>query len=207
MKKEEMECQLVKLDEAYNLSYNLALNIIDKGYKPDLVVAIARGGFPVARYVCDFLDLHELASMRIKHYTAGPNQMEKADLKNPLNAEIKNRNVLIIDDVNDTGKTLRVAVDHLKGLQPKNIKVGVLHEKKESDFNADFVAEILKKWRWITYPWAMVEDVTEFLKKGENIESVEDAQYYLKSKYNIDITKEQLNKVFELKERYLETNR
>lgn len=202
MRKEDMNCQLMQQDEIYELCYRLSIKIIDSGYEPDLVVAIARGGFPVARYVCDFLDLSELASTRIKHYEAGPNKKGNADLKNPLNAEVKDRNVLIIDDVNDTGNTLEVAVKYIESLQPKNIKVGVLHEKEGSAFNADFVAEVIKEWRWITYPWAMVEDMKEFLEKSDNpINSVEDAQHYLKSNYGIDITKDQLKKVFELKKR------
>lgn len=199
MKKEEMKCQLIKQDEVYELCYQLALKIKKEGYEPDVVVAIARGGFPVARYICDFLDLSELASTRIKHYSAGPKQNEKADLKNPLNAEVRDRNVLIIDDINDTGNTLKVAVKYIDSLQPKNIKVGVLQEKEGSDFKADFVAEVMKEWRWVTYPWAMVEDMKEFLKKSrEPIDSLEDAKQYLKSEYDIDITKEQLKKVFEL---------
>lgn len=199
MKKEEMKCQLIKQDEVYELCYQLALKIKKEGYEPDVVVAIARGGFPVARYICDFLGLSELASTRIKHYSAGPKQNEKADLKNPLNAEVRDRNVLIIDDINDTGNTLKVAVKYIDSLQPKNIKVGVLQEKEGSDFKADFVAEVMKEWRWVTYPWAMVEDMKEFLKKSrEPIDSLEDAKQYLKSEYDIDITKEQLKKVFEL---------
>lgn len=198
-----MKCQLVKQDEVYELSYRLSMKMMDAGYEPDLVVAIARGGFPVARYICDFLDLSELASTRIKHYTAGSRQEEKADLKNPLNAEVKNRKVLIIDDVNDTGNTLKVAVGYIQNLQAENIKVGVLHEKQNTVFKADFVAESIREWRWITYPWAMVEDVKEFLEKSEKpLDSVEEARHYLKSKFDVDITKDQMEKVLELKNRH-----
>lgn len=45
----------------------------------------------------------------------------------------------------------------------------------------------------------MVEDMTEFLEKREKpVAGPEEAQDYLKSEYNIDITPEQLKKVLEL---------
>jgi hypoxanthine phosphoribosyltransferase len=200
MNKENFTCQLVKHEEAYELAYQLAQKILKSDYLPDVVVAIARGGFPPARYVCDFLDLSELASTRIKHYEAGARKNEKTDLKNPLNAEVKDRNILVVDDVNDTGKTLEVAVKYIESLQPKNIKTAVLHEKKNTVFKADFVAAYVKEWRWITYPWAMVEDMIEFLNKSqEPVDSPEKAQQYLKKEYDIEISPDQLEKVLALK--------
>jgi uncharacterized protein len=200
MEKNKFTCQLVEHEEAYELSYRLAQQILKSGYRPDVVVAIARGGFPPARYICDFLDLSELTSLRIKHYAAGGQEHENTDLKHPLNVQVKNRNILIIDDVNDTGKTLQVAVEHLADLKPKNIKVGVLHEKQGTDFAADFVALFVKEWRWITYPWAMVEDMKKFLNKsGSTVDSLENARSYLKLEYDINITKSQLEKVLALK--------
>ncbi len=193
-------CHLVKHEEVYELSYLLAGKIMQAGYAADVVVAIARGGFPPARYICDFIDLSELASIRLKHYQSAAREQEKIDLKNPVNTEVRNRNVLIVDDVNDTGGTLETAVGYLNGLQPKNLKVGVLHEKKDSVFQADFVADYVKEWRWITYPWAMVEDIGSFLKKrGKPVDSLEEARGFLKSEYAIDITNEQLDKIFALR--------
>lgn len=205
MKKENFTCQLVRHEEAYELSYQLAQKILEAGYVPDVVVAIARGGFPPARYVCDFLDLSELASTRIKHYEAGAKKGERTDLKSPLNAEVRNRNVLVVDDVNDTGNTLEVAVKYIESMQPKEIRVGVLHEKENTVFKADFVAAHVREWRWITYPWAMVEDMIEFLEKKEQpVDSPEDAQQYLKAEYDVEITLDQVRKVLDLKQHYTE---
>ncbi|MGB3224350.1 MAG: phosphoribosyltransferase family protein [Desulforhopalus sp.] len=95
MEKNEFICQLVKHEEAYELSYRLAQQFLKRGYKPDLVVAIARGGFPPARYLCDFLDLGELAGIRVRHYAAGGQEHESTELKNPLNVQVKTRNILI----------------------------------------------------------------------------------------------------------------
>ena len=57
----KLSCELVSLRTLYEFCYHLALKIRDSGYRPDIVVAIARGGFVPARFVCDFLGLSRLA--------------------------------------------------------------------------------------------------------------------------------------------------
>ena len=46
-----MHCELITLGKVYDLSFRLALNIRESRYKPDLIVAIARGGFVPARFL------------------------------------------------------------------------------------------------------------------------------------------------------------
>lgn len=47
MKKENLTVQLVRHEEAYELSYQLAQKIMDAGYLPDVVVAIEGGSRPL----------------------------------------------------------------------------------------------------------------------------------------------------------------
>jgi hypoxanthine phosphoribosyltransferase len=46
-----------------------------------------------------------------------------ARLTDPLAIDIKGKNVLLVDDVNDTGDTLELAVQHLKEFSPKDVRV------------------------------------------------------------------------------------
>jgi len=73
--------------------------------------------------------------------------------------------VLVIDDVTDTGKTLEVAITYLKGCNPKEIRTAVLRYKISSTFCPDYYASREHEWRWIIYPWAVHEDLTEFIEK------------------------------------------
>lgn len=72
---------------------------------------------------------------------------------------------MIIDDVADTGDTLRAAVDYVSSLRPSEIKTGVLHHKDCSLFLPDFCAQYVKEWRWIVYPWARHEELYGFSGK------------------------------------------
>jgi hypothetical protein len=72
--------------------------------------------------------------------------------------------LLVIDDVTDTGETLSAAVSYLQELKPSRIRTGVLHHKISSGFTPDYYAELVKDWRWIIYPWAVHEDISGFLE-------------------------------------------
>ena len=74
-------------------------------FKPDIVIAIARGGYVPARILCDRLDIYNLTSIRIAHYTGGSTKLELARLSIPLGIDIKGMQVLLVDDVTDTGDT------------------------------------------------------------------------------------------------------
>ncbi len=149
------------------MSRLLADKIIEAGFRPDIVVAIARGGFVPARIVCDFLGIGELASIRIKHYSAGAAKNQYARLVAPLNVEVRGRKVLIVDDIIDTGDTLQLALDHIRSHGPAAVKTAILIHKEVCSFAADFYAKRMVKWRWVIYPWAVMEDLTGFISRME----------------------------------------
>jgi hypoxanthine phosphoribosyltransferase len=160
-----MRCRLVELDEVYELSFELARRVQRARFEPEIIVAIARGGFVPARLLCDFLGVHALASQRIRHYGAGARRQERARIEHPLAAEVGGRRVLVVDDVNDTGETLALARAHLASLGPSDVRVAVLHEKTSSRELADFRARSIEQWHWLLYQWAIVEDSLGFVSR------------------------------------------
>ncbi|MGD8957419.1 MAG: phosphoribosyltransferase family protein, partial [Chromatiaceae bacterium] len=61
-----MDYEYVSWNRFYRLCGVLYQRINDSGYAPDLVVAIARGGYPVARVIADFLGIMDLVSLKIE---------------------------------------------------------------------------------------------------------------------------------------------
>ena len=66
-------------------------------------------------------------------------------------------NILLCDDLSDTGVTLNKSIDWLKNYPPlkgniKNIKTAVLWKKKDSTFEPDFCAQKLNGNPWIVQP-------------------------------------------------------
>ncbi len=198
----QFQCELVSWEEVYRLSTLLARQVKDAGYRPDVVIAIARGGYVPARLVCDFLDIYNLTSVRISHYTAGSSKDETARLSSPLCMEIKGLKVLIVDDITDTGDTIQVALQHIREFGPAEIKVAVLQHKKQSKLNPDFYADKIVQWRWIIYPWAVTEDIGGFLQAMPELpDTVEAANKILKADHGVTVPSQTLSQIFQMMEK------
>ena len=202
--KDNFSAKVITLHEIYENSYKLAKIITQSPYKFDIVVAIARGGFPTARFICDFLNIRQLCSMQIVHYRGGAVKKEKTEIISPINISVKEKNILIVDDVNDTGETLKAAYDHIQSLEPALFKIAVLHEKSTTLFKADFVASHQKKWKWLTYQWAVTEDIISFLEKDNMLGEDEAlAREHLYKKYKIKISKKAFQQILGMQGNYL----
>lgn len=190
-------CTLVSWQNIYRLSRELARDIRISGFRPDLVVAIGRGGYTPARLVCDFLHLSQLTSIKVEHYAATHKQAEVV-IRYPLNAEVRDLNLLLVDDVNDSGDTLAAVVRYLKTLAPRSIRTAVLHEKAVTAYPVDYYAKRIKKWRWIVYPWAVIEDVTTFVRALQPPpRTASEAQQRLRGSHGILVPRQTLQDVLD----------
>lgn len=205
---EDITARIVPLQEVYILAHELAIQIMQSEFSFDIIIAVARGGALPSRFMCDFLNINRMTSIQIRHYTSGAEELKQAKVIDPIRADIKNKNVLIVDDVNDSGQTLHAAVDHLKDVRPALLKTAVLHEKAGTEFTTDFHADKLKEWKWLIYQWAATEDVLEFLNKDDMLDqSPETARTYLAEKYDLEIEEDFFKRIIQVKNSYLETSK
>jgi uncharacterized protein len=161
---EPFKCYMVSWDEAQRLARILSRKIKRSGFRPDLVIGIARGGLVPARIVCDYLLQKDLASVKVEHWGIAAT-LGKAEVKFPLPVDISGKKVLVVDDVADTGDTFSVLVEYLKKKHPEELRTAVLQYKTCSTFIPDFWGEKQEEWLWIIYPWAVYEDLTGFIER------------------------------------------
>ena len=200
---EQLRCELISWSEVERLCQRLAGLVRESGYRPDLVIAIGRGGYVPARLMCDWLHIMGLTSIKVEHYLSGANRQEEAVIRYPLKADIRGLRVLVVDDVNDTGDTLEAAMQHLQAFQPGEIRTAVMHHKAVTHFDADYSAGKITKWRWLIYPWAVNEDVSAFLERlAPAPESLEDAQQLLARQFNIKISLKRLGDIYTSVDRF-----
>jgi hypoxanthine phosphoribosyltransferase len=196
---QELRCELVPQSQVYELCWELAAAIRASGYHPEVVIAIARGGFVPARYLCDFLSISAMTSIKIQHYAPGARKQGRAWVKYPLGGSIEGQQVLLVDDVNDTGDTLEAALDHLKGFGAADLRTAVLHEKLTTRFRAHYRVREVRDWHWIVYPWAVFEDLLAFLHEMQPPPvSADQAAQRLREDYGIEIPKRQVERIFGL---------
>lgn len=195
--KERFRCEILSWNRVVRDTIKLSKSIIDSGFKPDIVVAIGRGGYVPARILCDYLLIRDLTSIKVEHWGSAATETEKAVIKFRLCTDIKDKSVLLVDDITDTGDTLRVSLKYLKDFGPKTIKTAVLIHKTCSVIVPDYFISKIIKWHWVIFPWHIWEDLTGFVKniKDKGIHDEEDISRELKLRYNINVQMETLREV------------
>lgn len=195
--KERFRCEVIAWRQVWRLSRRLALMINTAGFAPDTIVAIGRGGYVPARILADYLNVMDLTGIKIEHYRPGADKQPEARLTYPLPTDLTGRRVLIVDDVSDTGDSFAVALDHVQSVGAALIRTAVLHHKTVSCYRPDYFAEEVKRWRWIIYPWAVIEDLSGFLAQMKPVpQDLDTAIVRLRQQYGLRVPRQTLQDVF-----------
>lgn len=78
-------------------------------------------------------------------------------LRIPLVREIR-ENTLVVDDINDTGKTLMILSNYINGAISA---VATIHLKAQTEFNSDYIYRLVEDDSWIVYPWELQDSITK----------------------------------------------
>ncbi|MGC8975558.1 MAG: phosphoribosyltransferase [Thermoprotei archaeon] len=163
----KVKTKLVSWEEIVSWARDLSRKIEESNYRPNVVVAIARGGFVPARLVCDFLMIENLISIQSQHWTEAAKAEEKAIIKYPYKLDLSNSKVLIVDDIVDTGDSVLLAKDFIrKNWNVSDVRVAVLQWiSPVAKFKPDYYSVEVREWIWFQYPWTRLEDTYQFLKR------------------------------------------
>jgi uncharacterized protein len=132
---------------------HLAHAVVDSGYEPDIVLAIARGGLLPGGAVAYALGVKNSCAMNVEFYTDVDQRLEVPLILPPAPEliDLTDSKMLIVDDVADTGRTLEVVTEFCAG-KVAEVRTAVLYEKPHSVVKCDY------SWRetdrWIDFPWS-----------------------------------------------------
>lgn len=190
MEEDSLRCKLTTWGYIYDLCRDVAEDVKDSGFEPDVIVALARGGWFPGRVLCDLLGLDDLESLKIEHYVGTGETAEDPHIKYPVASDaVAGKDVLLVDDITDTGKSLIWAVDHLEeDHDPGRVETAVLQFLKTSSASPDYVGEVLSEWAWIIYPWNFVEDMMDLIGRclGEEANDLRDIRVELDERFDLD---------------------
>jgi hypoxanthine phosphoribosyltransferase len=132
---------------------HLAQAVVDSGYKPDIVLAIARGGLLPGGAVAYALGVKNSCAMNVEFYTDVDQRLDVPMVLPPTPEliDLGHANMLIVDDVADTGRTLEVVQEFCAG-KVAEVRTAVLYEKSQSLVKCDYVWR--RTDRWIDFPWS-----------------------------------------------------
>ena len=132
---------------------------IRQNFKPDLIVGVARGGSIPARILTDLLETPKLGVIQIEFYVGIAQTTLEPALKQALTTPAVGKKILLVDDIADSGKSLKLAVAHLQEQGAKEIKTATLYKKLQSAVTPDFYEK--QTTSWVVFPW----DTKETLRK------------------------------------------
>ncbi len=156
---------ILSWNDIYNKCLELAERIINDNFVIDFIIAISRGGLIPARILADIFDIHEIVVIKAKYYTDINKRLEKPLISIDIDiSKFDNKNMLIVDDIVDTGITFSTLINKLK---PYNVKTLTLYKKSYSIFTPDYFIDTTDKW--VVFPWDIAEALRSLIKEGEDI--------------------------------------
>ncbi len=158
-------------------SFRLGVRIVKSGFKPTFMVAIWRGGVPIGIAVQEMLAYHDVETDHISIRTSSYSGINDRSVKiriHGMSYLIKNirheDRLLIVDDVFDTGFTIREVINYLRSKTRQNapceIKIAVPYYKPSRsrvEFKPDYYLHETEAW--LKYPHSL---------EGLEIEEVRD---------------------------------
>jgi len=153
------EREVLRWDRFGPASRELAETIAADGFRPDGILAIARGGLLLAGALSYALEVKAVHLMNVVFYSGIDERLPAPVILDPVPsaADFAGRRLLIVDDVADTGGTLQVVQERYAGHTAETRSV-VLYEKPHSTVKCDYVWR--RTDRWIDFPWSSEPPVT-----------------------------------------------
>jgi len=137
--------------EQYSKMLAERIEYIDE-FKYDTIIAITRGGLFVAGLLSHLLNVKRIETIGIEYYTGiGKTRKDPKLIKNPMIDYIKDQNVLIVDDLVDSGNTMDYVLGCIENSGAKNLKTAVLFKKPISKLEPDYYIRITDKW--LVFPY------------------------------------------------------
>ena len=161
-------------DRVYEMLIDLALRIRRSGFTPDLIVGVSRGGWAPGRILSDLLENTHTVNIKIEFYLGIGKTTRKPVVTQPLSDDIAGKRVLVVDDVSDTGESLKVALDHMQEKGASDVRSVTVYYKPHSTYKPDFYADSTPDW--IIFPWERLEAtrllIDEARSAGRDMNSV-----------------------------------
>jgi hypothetical protein len=154
----DLERETLTWESFGDAAQDLARVIAGDGFRPDVILAIARGGMFVAGALGYALSVKNLHLMNVEFYNGVGSTLDMPVMLPPVPSAVdfSQKKVLIADDVADTGKTLEL-VRNFVAEHVAEARCAVVYEKPGSLVKCDYVWK--RTEAWVNFPWSSLPPV------------------------------------------------
>jgi hypoxanthine phosphoribosyltransferase len=158
----EAKFEVPTWSQMYEMLLDQAEKIRKSGFKPDVIIAIYRGGWLPARVLSDLLETR-LANVSAEFYVDVAETRNEPVSTQGVSAAVADKKVLIVDDVADTGKSLKLVKEHIMQQSAKEVRTATVYYKPWSGVKPDYYERQTRLW--IVFPWEMKETIRKIVEK------------------------------------------
>lgn len=143
MLEQDIKKILISHDEIVTATRELGQKLTEdyQGKNP-ILVGILKGSVPFMAELIKHIDTHiELDFMLVSSYHGGTSSSGVINIIKDMDQDIKDRDILFVEDIIDTGKTLKSLKELFEGRQPASVKIATLLDKPEGrlvEIEADY---------------------------------------------------------------------
>jgi uncharacterized protein len=148
-------------NKIYSMFLDQSRKICESGFKPEVIVGVCRGGWLPARVLSDLLENPSLASVKAESYIGIGKARNQPVLTQVLSADVAGKSVLVVDEVADSGRSLKLVTQHVMEKGAREVKTAVLYVKSCCGFKPDFYGA--ETGCWVVFPWEIKETLREIL--------------------------------------------
>lgn len=143
------------------ITTELGVKIQSSGFRPDYVIGITSGGLIPLYFLVKQLDINNILTITAKSYEN--NKQKELKITYLPEIDLKDKSVLLVDEITDTGTTLSAIADlvrnkyQVKELRSATLAVNTDHCNHYPDYYV-----IKETGDWIIFPWENEKEFKEY---------------------------------------------
>jgi hypoxanthine phosphoribosyltransferase len=154
IKKHEIQRQIIRIAETISTDYQ---------GRELVLIGVLKGAFLFLADLARELKLKKVKIdfLQASSYGADTVSSENIVLKKDIDVDIRGKDVLVVEDIVDTGLTLAYLISHLEGFHPSSIKVCAMIDKRErrkAAISVDYACTTIEKGFLVGYGLDYAED-------------------------------------------------
>lgn len=153
---EPIKFSAISWDQLEKLTFQVARALRQSDRSPfTRIITLAKGGWPMARTLSDFLGGVPVASIGVRSYRGIEDRQSTIEVYQELPEITESENILVFDDVADTGHSLQFVIDSLTQKGITKLTTATIFYKQHSAIIPDYYAEEASSW--IIFPYELFE--------------------------------------------------
>ncbi len=157
-----MDFELPSWDDIVTYTFELARKIYPIKNKFDAIICIWRGGACPTRLLADHLNIHNILNINAQYYEGMQLTRESPIIFHAISVDLSAKNVLVCDDISDSGNSLKAVSNYLEEQHCASITTATLYIKPTTKFIPNYY--IKTTTAWVVFPWEEIEVITQLFK-------------------------------------------